>query len=69
MKCRKCGYESLDARLGGLCASFERKERDDRNHEDGCVIAAVLFIIAVSVVCSVVWAIVKFAAVVKWIMM
>ena len=69
MKCRKCGYDSLDARLGGLCASCERAERKEKDKEDGCVIAAVFLIVAVSIACSVVWAIAKFAAVVKWIMM
>lgn len=59
----------LDARLGGLCASCEAKERYIKDRGDRRIALVLLVILVWGVICSAAWGVIKFIAVMKWILM
>ena len=59
MKCRKCGYDMLSARLGGLCKDCEVAERNERDARSGCLAFTVIGFAVIAIFLSAGWALVK----------
>jgi hypothetical protein len=69
MICNVCKRDMLEARLGGVCDFCKQAERDADRKRTAVMAAIVVMIVIVCILISLLWAALKVAAVVKWLLM